>query len=243
MEESSKGAPVGRVAALWRYPVKSMAGEALPEAEVSWHGLAGDRRWAFVREGTTLSGFPWLTIRERAEMAHYRPSFADPARPDKSATLVRSPAGSEYAVEDPALVAELWPAGARLIKQDRGCFDSFPLSLISTRTIAAIGERVGATLDPRRFRPNLLVETDGDEPFQEDSWLGRELRIGTLRMRVDRRDGRCVITTIDPDTLERMPEVLRTVAREREGKLGVYGSTVSPGRVAVGDLVHLEPAR
>jgi uncharacterized protein YcbX len=63
---------VGRVAALWRYPVKSMAAEALEEVEVSWHGLAGDRRWAFVRDGIPRSGFPWMAIRERSEMGRYR---------------------------------------------------------------------------------------------------------------------------------------------------------------------------
>jgi uncharacterized protein YcbX len=64
---------VGRVAALWRYPVKSMAGERVDAADVSWHGLAGDRRWAFIRDGQVRSGFPWLTIRELPELAHYRP--------------------------------------------------------------------------------------------------------------------------------------------------------------------------
>ena len=77
---------VGRVAALWRYPVKSMAGEELDGVEVSWHGLAGDRRWAFVRDGQVRNGFPWMTIRERPEMAHYRPRFAEPDRPDRLVT-------------------------------------------------------------------------------------------------------------------------------------------------------------
>ena len=234
-----QGEAVGRVVALWRYPVKSMAGEALSEAQVSWHGIAGDRRWAFVRDGTARNGFPWLSIRERAEMCHYHPFFVDPAKPDKSATQVRAPDGREFDVADPALAAELHPEGARLIKLDRGCFDSFPLSLITTSSIARIGEWVGATLDPRRFRPNLLVETTDGAPFQEDAWLGRVLRIGEISLRIDKRDGRCVITTIDPDTLERNPEVLRTIAREREGKLGVYASTVERGRVAVGDNVYL----
>ena len=78
---------VGRVAALWRYPVKSMAGEELDAAEVSWHGLTGDRRWAFIRAGRVRSGFPWLTIRERPELAHYRLRFAEPDRPNTSLTL------------------------------------------------------------------------------------------------------------------------------------------------------------
>ena len=74
---ASRQQEVGRVVALWRYPVKSMGAEALERADVSWHGVAGDRRWAFVREGLERSGFPWLTIRENAEMGNYRTSFAE----------------------------------------------------------------------------------------------------------------------------------------------------------------------
>ncbi|HEU4539384.1 MAG TPA: hypothetical protein VFS00_34935, partial [Polyangiaceae bacterium] len=65
-------------------------------------------------------------------------------------------------------------------------------------------------------------------------------QIGGLRMRVDKRDQRCVMVNVDPATAERDPAVLRAIAREREACLGVYGSTVQPGRVAVGDAVLLE---
>lgn len=240
MRNCENGRPVGRVVGLWRYPVKSMAAEPLSEVDVSWHGLAGDRRWAFVRDGLTQSGFPWLTLRERGEMSHYRPSFVDPAQPDKSRTTVRAPSGVDFDVTDPALAAELWPQGARVIKQDRGVFDTFPLSLITSQTIARLGEMVGAPLDARRFRPNILVESADDAPFREDDWLGCVLRIGGLAMRVDKRDGRCAVITIDPASTERNPAILRTVARDRQGCLGVYGSTVTPGRVALNDPVLIE---
>jgi uncharacterized protein YcbX len=232
--------PVGHVVGLWRYPVKSMGAEALSGVDVSWHGFAGDRRWAFVRDGLAQSGFPWLTLRERGDLHHYRPAFLDPARPDKSPTVVNTPSGASFDVADPALAAELWPDGARVIKQDRGVFDTFPLSLITTQTIARLGEAVGATLAVGRFRPNILVESADGSPFREDEWVGSILRIGGLRMRVDKRDGRCAVITIDPVTTERNPEVLRTVARDRQGCLGVYGTTVVPGRVAVNDPVLLE---
>ncbi|HEY6275326.1 MAG TPA: MOSC N-terminal beta barrel domain-containing protein [Streptosporangiaceae bacterium] len=231
---------VGRVAALWRYPVKSMAAEVLDEADVSWHGLAGDRRWAFIREGQEHSGFPWLTIRERPELAHYRPRFAEPDRPNASATLVRTPSGVELDVADPALAAELGP-GVRVIKQDRGVFDTMPLSLLTTQTLAGLGRLAGTDLAAGRFRPNLLVDASS-RGFPEDAWVGRVLRIGGLRMRVDQRDKRCVVVTIDPVTLLRNPAILRAIARERDARLGVYGSTVEPGRVAVGDPVELEHA-
>lgn len=230
---------VGRVAALWRYPVKSMAAEELDRVQVSWHGLAGDRRWAFIRDGQVRSGFPWLTIREHPELARYRPRLAEPARPDASAVLVRTPGGGDLDVADPALAGELGP-GVRVIKQDRGVFDTFPLSLLTVQTVDDLGRLAGVSLTALRFRPNLVVDARGRD-FPEDSWVGRVIRVGRLRMRVDKRDQRCVMITIDPITLARNPAVLRAVARERDNQLGVYGSTVAPGQVEVGDPVELEP--
>jgi uncharacterized protein len=226
---------VGRVLALWRYPVKSMAAEALESVEVGWAGFTGDRRWAFVRGNVPRSGFPWMTIREDAAMLGHVPRFVDVDRPDKSRVMVRTPDGSELDVIDPALAASLGD-GVRVIKQDRGVFDAMPLSLITTESIAQLSSLVGYELEPQRFRPNLLVESDE----REDAWVGRVLRIGGIAMRVDQRDDRCVIITIDPVTHERDPAVLRTIARERSNCIGVYGSTVQEGRVAVGDEVLVD---
>ncbi len=241
MHRSGSGSPVGLVVGLWRYPVKSMAAEALAEVGVSWHGLAGDRRWAFIRNDSENSGFPWLTIRERGDLGHYQPSFVEVDRPDHARTLVRTPAGRSLEVTDPELGRELSPGGVRVIRQDRGVFDTFPLSLITTQTIERLGEMVGGPLDARRFRPNFLVRATEPAPFPEDEWVGHTLRIGELRLRVDKRDGRCAIITVDPVTTVRNPAILRTVASDRQGCLGVYGTTVQPGRVAVGETVFLEP--
>ena len=236
------GRVLGRVAGLWRYPVKSMGGESLDAAGVSWHGVEGDRRFAFVRDGMERSGFPWLTIREQPAMRHYLPFFVDPDRPDSSRTMVRTPAGRELEVVDPALADELG-VGARVIRQNVGVFDTMPLSLITTQAIASLAARVAPTLTPARFRPNLLVDALDGEAFPEDGWVGSVIRIGAMRMRIDQRDTRCVMINIDPGTDENDPDVLRTVAREREACLGVYGATVTPGRVAVGDPVVLEQER
>ena len=240
MDASLKGRQVGRVAGLWRYPVKSMAGEALRQVDVSWHGLVGDRRWAFVRSGVVNSGFPWLTLRERGDMSHFRPSFADPAQPDRSPVHVRTPGGAVHEIQDPALATVLCASGVQLIKQDRGVFDTFPLSLITTQTIARLSETVGAPLDVQRFRPNILVQAREGGDFPEDAWVGCVLQIGAMRLRIDKRDGRCVVITIDPTTTARSPGILRAVANDRQGCLGVYGSTVSPGRVALEDSVVIE---
>ena len=235
----ASGQTVGRVVGLWRYPVKSMAAQSLSGVEVSWHGLVGDRRWAFVRDGQGSSGFPWLTIRDRHDMASFLPSFEHPDRPDRSDTRVRTPTGATYDVTDPALAAALWPDGARVIRHNGGLFDTFPISLISTQSIRWLSEATGSALSAQRFRPNLLIEAIEDRPFVEESWVGRELQIGQLRMRIDKRDGRCQVITVDPETGTRDPAILRTVVGQRSGCLGVYGSTVVPGAVAISDIVIL----
>lgn len=228
---------VARVAALWRYPVKSMAGQALDAAEVGWHGIAGDRRWAFVQERLVRSNFPWLTMRERSDLGRYRPRFADDSRPEQSDTVVVTPGGAELDVADPALAAELG-GGVRLLRLNRGTFDAAPLSLISRQTVAALGRLAGLELDPRRFRANLVV--DAGAAFAEESWVGATIRFGGARMRVDQRDERCVMVNIDPVSSQRDPRVLRAIAQNRGACLGVYGTPVEPGRVAVGDAVVLE---
>jgi uncharacterized protein len=240
MHESATSRPIGRVLGIWRYPVKSMAANALTEADVSWHGVAGDRRWGFVRDGVVRSGFPWFTLRERNDLNRYVPAFVDPTQPDKSVTRVRTPSGVEYDITDPALATELSPNPLRLIKQDRGIFDTFPLSLITAQTITRLGEMTDETLQVERFRPNLLIDAYESTPFCEDTWVGRVLRIGGMRMRVDKRDGRCAVITIDPQSSKRNPEILGVVARERDGCIGVYGTTVEPGRIRVNDEVLID---
>ncbi|MEO8575812.1 MAG: MOSC N-terminal beta barrel domain-containing protein, partial [Gemmatimonadales bacterium] len=197
MNNPAAGQEVGRVKALFRYPVKSMRSESLDSIEVGFHGLVGDRRWAFVRAGLERSGFPWLTIREKPEMWHYQPRFEEPERPDHSVTVVRTPSGDEFDVVDPALAEELG-FGARVIKQSLGVFDTFPLSLITTQTIGSLGSIVGTQLNRRRFRPNFLIEATTDETFPEDQWVGGILKIGGISMRIDKRDKRCVVINVDP---------------------------------------------
>ena len=233
------GAPVvGRVAEVWRYPVKSMAGERLAAAELSWPGLSGDRRWAFVRPDRAHTGFPWLTIRQQPALHHYRPTVVDPDRPDRSAVRVTDPEGQVYAVDDPALAAR-FGAGVYAIKHDRGTFDASPVSLVSRQGLAALSRRVGAAVDVRRFRANLVLDAPGADEFPEDGWVGRLLRIGTAVLRVDQADERCALVNVDPDTLGRNSAVLRTIVQQRAMCFGVYGSTVTPGVLRPGDPVVL----
>ena len=232
---------VGKVVGLFRYPVKSMAAESLEAVDVGWNGFAGDRRWAFVRDNMVRSDFPWLTIRERPEMWKYVPRFVNAGKPDSSEVTVRTPSGNDLDVADPALAAELGD-GARVIRQGRGIFDTMPLSLITSQTITELGSIVGSDLGIQRFRPNIVIDARDLEAFAEDEWVGAVLRIGGMQMRVDKRDKRCVVINVDPVSTTRDPAILRAVARERQACLGVYGSTVAPGKISVGDAVLIEVA-
>jgi uncharacterized protein len=230
--------PLGHVRELWRYPVKSMAGERLEASALDWAGLPGDRRFAWV-QSEDRSGFPWLTIREVSELVRYVPRLIDPHRPDVSRVEVTTPDGRTGALEELRdELAERHGAPVHLLRSKRGLFDAFPVSLLSLGTVRSLRAATGIELDHRRFRPNVLLETVTGEPHEEDAWIGRTVRIGqTAEVRVDVRDERCVITNVDPETAARDPRVLREIARRREACTGVYGSVVTPGPIAVGDQV------
>jgi uncharacterized protein len=224
------------VAEIYRYPVKAMAGEPLREADLGWHGVPGDRRYAFVQSDHT-GDFPWLTIREVPRMLLYRPAAApDPEQPP----TVRTPDGDELAIGDPRLAGLLSTAARRRIhlhRDHRGNFDSSTVSVISVQAVAALSELVGRPLGPVRFRPNLVIDAPGHE-FPEEALLGRRLSVGAATVRLDRRDERCMVINFDHRTAERNPAVLRAVAQHREVRIGVYGTVETPGLVRVGDLVQ-----
>ena len=218
---------VGVVQALHRYPVKSMAAEPLKSSAVSWHGFAGDRRWAFVRPGMERSGFPWFTIREKPDLWRYQPYFVDPQDVESSKTMVRTPDGAELEVTHPELTRRLGD-GVRVMKQYSGVFDTFPLSFLTVQSVQGLSDVVGQALLPLRFRPNILINASEPVPFPEDRWAGGILRLGGLRCRLDRRDKRCVMVNIDPsDPALSNPQVLRAIVKEREAYFGMYGSMPS----------------
>lgn len=230
---------VGIVRELRRYPVKSMAAEPLSSASVSWHGVEGDRRWAFIRPGMERSGFPWLTIREVPELWRYQPQLLNPQEPDRSTITVKTPDGDELDIADPALAQRLGD-GVRLIRQSGGIFDTFPLSLLSIQSVEGLSEDVGESLTPLRFRPNIVIDASDGGGFPEDKWVDATLRIGSMRCRVTVRDPRCVMVNVDPEGLAQNPAVLRAIAKKRDACFGVYGSVIEPGEVRIGDEVSIQ---
>jgi hypothetical protein len=239
------GALVGRVAAIYRYPVKSMRGERIDETRVQWHGLVGDRRFAFVRGGNT-SNFPWLTAREVPGLLRYVPYFVDAADPGASRVRVIAPSGADHALEDDELrddLAAQYGGDISLLQSNRGIPDSAGISLLGVATVRDLGARVGANLDPIRFRPNILVETADGQPYEEEGWLGGLLVFGDgedgARIRANRKDPRCMMVNLDPERAVQNPAVLREIVRNREECVGLYATTEATGMVRVGDPVRL----
>jgi uncharacterized protein YcbX len=238
---------VGRVREIVRYPVKSMAGVASESVFLWPHGLAGDRRYAF-RRTKVLLGMPWLTASRLPELLLYQPVAFDDASGEPLPTHVRTPSGARVELQSEALRAEVaarFRGGVKLVRLDEGVFDETSVSVISLTTIAGIGREAGVELDRRRFRANIVLETDRGEPFLEDAWVGGTLLFGDGEPRpavkVTMCDLRCVMINLDPETAAQDARVMKTVTRLNRNNAGVYGTVAQTGTLRVGDRVRLVP--
>jgi uncharacterized protein YcbX len=213
------------VAGLWRYPVKTLAGEPLTTAVIGEHGVIGDRMVRVVGpEGvrTSRRHFRLLGLRGTLGADHTPRIDGLPWDSPTALALVRAAGGHDAWLES--------VEGAER-------FDVLPLLVATDGAVAAFGR------DVRRLRPNILI--GGVEGLNETSWPGSELRIGRedsangAIVRLDSLRSRCPMTTVDPDTLERDPEVLRDIRRRFGGRLALNAEVVRPGTISVGDPVVL----
>ena len=234
---------VGRISAIFRYPVKSMAGELLDVARLGWHGIDGDRRFAF-RRLNDKSGFPWLTASKLPELILYKPLRLEHDTADSLPTHVRTPHGKEYELLGNELRDEIstrFGSDVELMNLKHGIFDEGLISVISLGTVNSVERESGRGVDLRRFRPNVVIETNNAEPFEEDKWVGQTLIFGegndAAAVKITMRDERCVMINLDPDTAERDSEVMKTVVRMNDNYAGVYSTVVRAGDLRVGQVV------
>jgi uncharacterized protein len=230
--EEARLRPVASVVEVWRYPVKSMAGERLHSCAVAETGLEGDRRWALV-DGSPNRAGKFLTISQDALMLTYQ------ARMAGHSVEVVTPHG-EVVEMDGSLVSRLAAETSRpltLREQEGANYDDSPVHLVNVASIDAFGAEVGLELDRRRFRANLYV--DGFAPEEEVEWVGRRVVVGEVELEVVSRCVRCVVITRDPDTTAATPQLLRALVETHDECLGVYCQVTRPGRVSVGDPVHV----
>jgi len=233
---------VGVLRQLGRYPVKSMRGESLAATTLTLQGVPEDRRYAFVQTASR-SSFPWLTARELPELLCYR-TCVEGASPQEVEVTVTAPGGEKFPVKSPELRQALEAHSGRelfLLHDYRGSYDVAPVSLISCQTITRIAKESETKEDPLRFRPNLLVDLEGGEAFDELNWVGRILRVGgAARIAITEVDQRCMMITLDPASAKPSPAVLRCVVQQHKQCAGVYATVLTPGEVRVGDTVSLE---
>jgi len=258
---------IGKVESLWRYPVKSMRGEALNEAFLGFAGVYCDRLFAF-RSPARPSGFPYLTGREQTRMVLYRPHFRHPEKAEKPPNLaeaekiepgltpvyadpmdltvdVETPSGETLSIDDPMLSRKLEQGsedgcGLILLRSERAMTDCRPISLFSVQTGRRLGEELGIEIDNRRFRANIYADLASNAAFAEDELIGRMLRIGSKAVvSILERDPRCAMISIDPDTAQRNPAILGHVTKAHDGKAGVYAAVLAEGMVRIGDDIQV----
>ena len=239
----------------------------LAESFVGFSGVFGDRCYAFKSSGAR-KGFPYMNANVQQQMLLYRPKFRHPGRaarppnldeamgiapgvtpanaePEDMALDVLTPSGAVVAVDDPALTGMLGE-GLRgehrltLVRSDRALTDCRPVSLISLQTVRQIEGELGRPVDKRRFRANIYLDLASGNGFAEEGLVGRRLRLGSKALvAVLERDPRCKMISLDPETGEHDPEVLRQVARAHEAFAGVYCAVLVEGVLSVGDSVEV----
>lgn len=236
---------IGHIEALYRYPVKSMAGERLEAADLGWHGIEGDRRLA-VRKLEDRGGFPFLIASKLAELLLFTPVRHEDASEGALPSHVRMPGGQELAILGDELAAEIarrHGSPVQMMHMRQGIFDDASISVISGDTVQEVCRLASVPPDVRRFRPNILVRLQHEAAFQEDAWVGGELTFGAGEaapsIAVTQRDVRCSMVNLDPDTARPAPEVMKAVVRANQNNAGVYGTVTRAGRLTVGQSIFL----
>lgn len=205
---------------LWRYPVKSMAGERVGRATLTDLGVPGDRLvWVRGPEGVRTARRQYKLLGLRGTLSPGGDALVNGYAWDspEAAELVRAAAGEDAWLERA-------PTGHQ--------FDILPLLVATDGAVAQFGR------DIRRLRPNLLI--DGVDGMDETTWEGSALRINNAMIELDSLRGRCPMTTVNPDTITRDPEVLRDIGRRFGGRLALNAAVARGGEIAVGDAVRLE---
>jgi uncharacterized protein YcbX len=222
-----------------------MAGIVTDSVFLGWHGLNGDRRFAF-RRLEDHGGFPWLSASRVPELLLYQPFGLDESAGESLPTHVRTPSGKEVELRSIELESEIskrFGSKVELMHLKHGIFDDGAVSVINLPTMAGICAESGVDLDRRRFRANIVLETRDVAPFGEDDWIGGTLMFGKNEaapaVRVTVRDVRCVMINLDPDTAKQDARLMKTVVRLNNNNAGVYGTVVQTGTIRVGDPVSV----
>lgn len=237
----------GRVAALTRYPVKSLGGEDLDRADVDARGLAHDRVWAtYTEDGYIGSGKRTRRFRPVDGLLHWTAAMSG------DVPVLTGPDGRRWradTAEASAALSESCGQPLRLrTEADVHHHDDAPVHVLTSASVRALGDRVGVPLDVRRFRANVLVDLDDDHTgaagdaaprWPEDEWIGRHLTVGDVVLRLTAPMPRCVMVNAAQPGMAEDARVLRSLA-DRAAQLGLMAEVVTPGVIRRGDRVVVE---
>ena len=256
---------LGKIEKIWRYPVKGMQGEEISEVFTGFGGVMGDRVYGIINAAGE-KGFPWFTARDDEDFMLYRPRFkSDNNRvpgdlaefegiapgihplypePDQFAVEVESPEGQVFDIELPAFnehMSKRFEVSLRThLSAQKSQVDCRPLSLISQQTCNQLSSELDMNIDYRRFRPNFLINWSNGEGYYENSLIGKRLKIGErCEITFLERDPRCKMITLDPDTGDSTPKILKHVTLAHEGYAGAYGAVLAEGVIKEGDEISL----
>jgi len=224
------------VAALWRYPVKSMLGETCQTADVDRRGVVGDRMFAVrYADGKFGSGKNTRRFRKIDGLFEFSSAYED------GVAVVRFPDGSAYRIDDPDIDTALSNALRQPVSVTREGsvphFDAGALHLVTTDALADLQRRSpDLTVDARRFRPNLVIDSAG-EPLPDDDWIGKTVTINDVSLEIVDLTERCAMVTFSQSELPAEPGMLKSIAQHRNLQFGVYADVRTPGRIQCGDAV------
>lgn len=229
---------VGRVAELWRYPVKSLVGERLPAVPIEERGIAADRLWS-VRDtdGKFGSGKSTRRFRRMDGLLELSASL------DGDVPAIVFPDGRRLRGDDAAIGETLSAHVGRQVTLGReetvSHFDEGPLHLVTSSSLLELARVFGRSVDPRRLRPNIVLDT-GDEPaLVEDGWIGRQLTIGEVVVSIRTGMTRCVMVDLPQVDLAHADGLLKAIGARSDARLGVVVDVVRPGVVREGDPAAL----
>jgi uncharacterized protein YcbX len=229
-----------RITHLWRYPVKSLGGEALEAAQVEHTGIRYDRSFRLIDQHPHRQGKP-LTGRELPGMLGYRASASN------GGVAVRTPDGATIAAGE-RLAAAMHAALGRpmsiepLVTEAYPFFDDCDLLICNAASVRALEREMGIAVNPLRFRPSILLDGADATPFVEDTWVGARVEVGAVALEIVQRNVRCAMTNIDPDTCVVDPAYLKHLVQRHEQCFGVYARVRVPGRIALGDEWRVVPS-
>ncbi|MBM7553730.1 MOSC domain-containing protein [Thalassobacillus pellis] len=236
---------IGEVKELRRHPVKSFSGESVEGLRVMNYGIYGDRSHAFL----DIARNKYLTITQLPEMVRFQAAFrGEESMKNYPPVEVVFPDEEKAWWGEEKLNKKIEEMAGREIKPisfppvhtPRGAIEEEHILIITEASIEALEKEWNTVIDPHRFRPNIIISTSNPEPFQEEMWIGKTLKIGdSVTLKIKRPCERCMIINVNPEDAKQDPSILKKLVQERKNMFGVYAAVLKTGVIDKGDFVTL----